>query len=106
MPIFGATLLEESLVGSFFVVRESREDFGRHWAGGVRAGVVEGADGLVHPVLEGSTGGEGPVCGGPYFEKIGRPFKNLGTRSAPSQNLAKIGRRRPSYLCLPKFSKY
>jgi hypothetical protein len=58
VPLFGAALLEESLVGSFFVVREGRKDFGQHWAGGVRAGVVKGADGLVHSELEGSTGGE------------------------------------------------
>ena len=64
MPLFGAALLEESLVGSFFVVRvqrEGREHFGRHWTGGVRAGVVEGTDGLAHPTLEGGEGGEGPV---------------------------------------------
>ena len=65
----GAALLEESLVGSFFVVREGREDFGRHTAGGVQAGVVEGADGLVHPIFEESRGGKGPVCGGPGLEE-------------------------------------
>jgi hypothetical protein len=61
VPFFGAALLEESLVGSFFVVSEGREHFGRHWTGGVRAGVVEGTDGLAHPTLEGGEGGEGPV---------------------------------------------
>ena len=50
-------------------MREGREDFGRHAAGGVQAGVVEGADGLVHPVFEGSRGGKGPVCGGPGLEE-------------------------------------
>ena len=65
----GAALLEESLVGSFFVVREGREDFGRHTAGGVQAGVVEGADGLVHPIFEGGRGGKGPVCSGPGLEE-------------------------------------
>ena len=65
----GAALLEESLVGPFLVMREGREDFGRHAAGGVQAGVVEGADGLVHPIFEGGRGGKGPVCGGPGLEE-------------------------------------
>jgi hypothetical protein len=69
VPRFGAALLEEAFVGSFFVVGEGRQHFGRHWAGGVRAGVVKGADGLVHPALEGGRGGEGPVCGGPGLEE-------------------------------------
>ena len=69
MPIFGATLLEESLVGSFFVMGEGREHFGRHWAGGVRAGDVEGTDSLVHPALEGVRGGEDSICGGPGLEE-------------------------------------
>ena len=64
MSLFGASLQEESLVGSFFVVGEGREHFGRHWAGGVRAGDVEGTDGRVHPALEGGRGGEDPICGG------------------------------------------
>ena len=69
MSLFGASLQEESLVGSFFVVGEGREHFGRHWAGGVRTGDVEGTDGRVHPALEGGRGGEGPVCGGPGLEE-------------------------------------
>jgi hypothetical protein len=48
VPFFGAALLKKSLVGSFFVVGEGREYLGWHWAGGVHAGVVEGADGRVH----------------------------------------------------------
>ena len=58
MPFFGAALLKKSLVGSFFIVGEGREYLRWHWAGGVRAGDVEGTDSLVHPALEGVRGGE------------------------------------------------
>ena len=69
MPEFGASLLEESLVGSFLVAREGREHFGWHWAGRVHSGEVEGTDGRVHPALEGGRGGEDPICGGPGLEE-------------------------------------
>jgi hypothetical protein len=69
VPFFGAALLKKSLVGSFFIVGEGREYLRWHWAGGVRAGVVEGADGRVHPAFEGGRGSEGPVRGGPGLKE-------------------------------------